>query len=185
VFHAAFKRATQASFLGQNQPCDLVPKRDADEVKNRIAQWDDQLESAFFLSMHSMKESRRPFTVLGWIFSLACFPAGMFISLATGRVISWPKAVFWFGLFYGLQICFVRGMVHLESVHADQVVIQLFLLAGLSLLLIHHEGARHDYWSERDQKAWRILGRIGCILMLWNQVHLMIQMVVIPVWIQP
>lgn len=137
-----------------------------------------------------MKDNHRTFTTLGWLFSLICMPTGMFIGLATGRVISWKKAVAWFVLFFVLQICFARGMAHLESVEAAQVVIQLFLVTGLttfglSLFLIHNYGVREDYWSERDKMAWLILGRVGCFLLLLNLISIMTQWVVIPLWIQP
>lgn len=137
-----------------------------------------------------MKETHRTFTAFGWFFGIVFMPTGMFIGLATARVISWSKAIAWFALFFGLQICFARGMVHLETQKVPQLIIQLFLTTGmltfgLSLLLIHHYGASEGYWNERDQKAWRILGRIGSFLALLSIISIMMQLVVIPLWIKP
>ncbi len=137
-----------------------------------------------------MKEAHRPFTPLGWLFSVVCLPTGMFIGLATARVISWGKAVAWFVPLMALQVCFARGMAFLEQSEIPKVVIQMFLLSGfvligLSCLLVHHYGAREDYWNERDRKAWRVLGWIGCFLALLSLTSLMLQLVVIPLWIRP
>jgi hypothetical protein len=135
-----------------------------------------------------MKEQHRPFTKLGWLLSVLCLPTGMFFGLASARVISWTKAFAWFVPLMALQICFARGMAFLEDKDAPKLVIQMFLnsglmLLGLSFLLIHYFGAREDYWSEKDRKAWRTLGWIGCFLALLTLTSLMVQLVVIPLWL--
>ncbi|WP_395746362.1 hypothetical protein [Prosthecobacter sp.] len=132
-----------------------------------------------------MTPAHRPITAPGWALGVVFLPAGFFLALATGRVISWTKAVAWFLLYIGLTLGFARGMAHLEEANAGIVVQQLFLHLGVGvfsteLFLIYHYGRRAGYWTSREQKSWRVLAILFSSLYFLQVVSIMVQIVVIP-----
>ncbi|MDB6006613.1 MAG: hypothetical protein JWR15_3600 [Prosthecobacter sp.] len=135
-----------------------------------------------------MTPAQRPITALGWVFCVIFLPFGLFLALATARVISWTKAIAWFLLYLGVTLCFVRGMVHLERINAGDAVQQLFLHLGFGifsteLFLIYHYGQRVSYWTLRAQKSWRVLAILFFSLYFLQVVSIIVQVVVIPFWI--